>query len=64
MPARDRETQLTELIYTRHPRFAGTQTFHGWHREHVEGGDVLLLAPGVLAVGVGERSLGCCHKGG
>jgi arginine deiminase len=56
MPARDRETQLTELIYTLHPRFAGTTTFHGWHREHVEGGDVLLLAPGVLAVGVGERT--------
>ena len=29
---------------------------HGWHHEHVEGGDVLLLAPGVIAVGVGERT--------
>ena len=56
MPARNRETQLTELIYTRHPRFAGTPTIHGWQHEHVEGGDVLLLAPGVLAVGVGERT--------
>jgi arginine deiminase len=56
MPARERETQLTELIYTRHPRFVGTPTIHGWHREHVEGGDVLLLAPGVVAVGVGERT--------
>lgn len=56
MPARSRETQLTELIYTRHPRFAGVTTLHGWHREHLEGGDVLLLAPGVLAVGVGERT--------
>jgi arginine deiminase len=56
MPARERETQLTELIYTEHPRFAGTPTLHGWQREHVEGGDVLLLAPGVLAVGVGERT--------
>jgi arginine deiminase len=56
MPARERETQLTELIYTEHPRFAGTPTIHGWQREHVEGGDVLLLAPGVLAVGVGERT--------
>ena len=26
------------------------------HLEHLEGGDVLLLAPGVLAVGVGERT--------
>jgi arginine deiminase len=56
MPARARETQLTELIYTEHPRFAGTPTIHGWHHEHVEGGDVLLLAPGVIAVGVGERT--------
>ncbi|MCH1865587.1 arginine deiminase [Nocardioides sp. CFH 31398] len=56
MPARRRETQLTELIYTAHPRFAGTRTVHGWHHEHVEGGDVLLLSPGVVAVGVGERT--------
>ncbi|MGY2877041.1 arginine deiminase [Marmoricola sp. URHA0025 HA25] len=56
MPARARETQLTELIYTEHPRFAGTPTIHGAHHEHVEGGDVLLLAPGVVAVGVGERT--------
>ena len=56
MPARERETQLTELIYTEHRRFKGTPTLHGWQREHVEGGDVLLLAPGVIAVGVGERT--------
>jgi len=56
MPARNRETQLTELIYTEHPRFRGTRKIHGWHHEHVEGGDVLLLAPGVIAVGVGERT--------
>ena len=56
MPARKRETQLTELIYTQHPRFVGTPSIHGWHHENVEGGDVLLLAPGVIAVGVGERT--------
>jgi arginine deiminase len=56
MPARSRETHLTELIYTSHPRFAGTPRLHGWRTEHVEGGDVLLLAPGVLAIGVGERT--------
>jgi arginine deiminase len=56
MPARKRETQLTQLIYTEHPRFRGTPTIHGWHHENVEGGDVLLLGPGVLAVGVGERT--------
>jgi len=56
MPARKRETQLTELIYSHHPRFAGQQRIHGHHFEYVEGGDVLLLAPGVVAVGVGERT--------
>jgi arginine deiminase len=56
MPARSRETQLTELIYSLHPRFAGTPRLHGWRDEHVEGGDVLLMAPGVIAIGVGERT--------
>ncbi|MFL6026199.1 MAG: arginine deiminase family protein, partial [Friedmanniella sp.] len=51
-----RETQLTELIYTFHPRFAGVERIHGWQKEHLEGGDVLALADGVLAVGVGERT--------
>jgi len=56
MPARIRETQLTGLIYQHHPRFAGVPRVHGPHLEHLEGGDVLLLAPGVFAVGVGERT--------
>jgi arginine deiminase len=56
MPARERETQLTDLIYGHHPRFEGVPKIHGWQSEHVEGGDVLLLAPGVIAVGVGERT--------
>ncbi len=56
MPARMRETQLTNLVYEHHPRFAGVGRLHGPHLEHLEGGDVLLLAPGVMAVGVGERT--------
>ncbi len=56
MPARVRESQLTDLIYSTHPRFAGVARIHGADHEHVEGGDVLLLAPGVIAVGVGERT--------
>ena len=43
MPARKRETQLTELIYRHHPRFAASPRILGHHFEHVEGGDVLLL---------------------
>ena len=56
MPARRRETQLTELIYAFHPRFSGVKRIHGWEREYLEGGDVLALSEGVLAVGVGERT--------
>jgi arginine deiminase len=56
MPARTRETQLTELIYSFHPRFAGVDQIHGWEKEHLEGGDVLALADGVLAVGIGQRT--------
>src|SRR3954454_22768935 len=36
MPARERESQLTDLIYSLHPRFAGVERIHGAHREHVE----------------------------
>jgi arginine deiminase len=56
MPARRRETTLTNAIYRHHPRFAGTQFAYEPSLEHVEGGDVLLLAAGVIAVGVGERT--------
>jgi arginine deiminase len=56
MPARRRETTLTRAIYSHHPRFAGTGLLYEPDLEPVEGGDVLLLAPGVLAVGVGERT--------
>jgi arginine deiminase len=56
MPARNRETTLTRAIYTHHPRFAGTDLLYEPGLEHVEGGDVLLLAPNVLAIGVGERT--------
>ena len=56
MPARARETTLTQAIYRHHPRFAGTSLLYQPGLEHVEGGDVLLLAPGVIAVGVGERT--------
>lgn len=53
---RARETQLATVVYRHHPRFAGTKWLYGPDLEHVDGGDVLLLAPGVLAVGVGQRT--------
>ncbi len=56
MEARRRESSLTGLIYERHPRFAGVRPLYDPSLEHVEGGDILLLSPGVLAVGTGERT--------
>ncbi len=56
MPARVRETALTRIIYTYHPRFAGTEHLYEPSYEPVEGGDILLLGPGVIAIGTGERT--------
>ena len=59
MDARSRETSMTAAIYRHHPRFAGTPLLYGGDTEHsawLEGGDVLVLAPGVLAIGVGQRT--------
>ncbi len=56
LPARVRETSLTDLIYAHHPRFLGVRRAYESRSAPVEGGDVLLLAPGVVAVGGGERT--------
>ncbi|MCM6777216.1 arginine deiminase [Nocardia sp. CDC159] len=56
LPARARETSLTDLIYAFHPRFLGVRRAYESHTAPMEGGDVLLLAPGVVAIGVGERT--------
>ncbi|WP_026412498.1 arginine deiminase [Actinomadura oligospora] len=56
MPARRNESALTSLIYRHHPRFAGIRPIYDPSMEHVEGGDIMLLSPGVVAVGTGERT--------
>ena len=59
MPARRRESAITGAIYRHHPRFAGTELLYGGSQQDqawLEGGDVLVLAPGVLAIGVGQRT--------
>ncbi|TMS50608.1 arginine deiminase [Mycobacterium sp. DBP42] len=56
LPARVRETSLTDVIYAHHPRFLGVRRAYESRSAPVEGGDVLLLGPGVVAVGVGERT--------
>ena len=54
--ARAREASLADVIYAHHPRFLGTRRAYESRVAPVEGGDVLLLAPGVIAVGVGDRT--------
>jgi arginine deiminase len=44
------------VVYGHHPRFAGSKSLYGPWLEHVEGGDVLLLAPSVIAVGAGDQT--------
>jgi arginine deiminase len=61
MSARAREASITRAIYRHSPRFAGTPLLYGDNdaerpEAFLEGGDVLLLAPGVVAIGVGERT--------
>ena len=56
LPARMRESSLTDLVYAHHPRFLGARRAFESRSAPVEGGDVLLLSPGVVAVGVGERT--------
>ena len=58
LPARQRESTITAAIYRHHPRFAGTAILYGAGDDDawLEGGDVLCLADGVLAVGVGQRT--------
>ena len=56
MPARRREVLLTAAVYAHHPRFAGTVSVYSPGEQWLEGGDVLALAPGVLAIGVGQRT--------
>ncbi len=58
MHARQREATLTRAVYRHHPRFTGSPLLYGGSTEEAwfEGGDVLLLAEGVVAVGVGQRT--------
>jgi arginine deiminase len=54
--ARRREAWITAAVYRHHQRFAGTPLLYDPSDEWLEGGDVLLLAPKVIAVGVGQRT--------
>jgi arginine deiminase len=59
MPARRAEQILWEAIYVHHPDFAGTEVWYGEARglhATLEGGDVLVLSPRCVAIGLSERT--------
>jgi arginine deiminase len=68
-PARWREGILARAIFRFHPELKttpvlhdplrpepGMEEFFGYHRPRLEGGDMLVLSPEVVAVGVSERT--------
>jgi arginine deiminase len=58
MPQRRREAQLAAVVYGHHPLFAGTKMLYQPELEPLDGGDVLLAAPGVIAVGCHGHAAG------
>src|SRR5258708_39769348 len=54
LPARVRETSLTDLIYAHHPRFLGVRRAYESPSAPGGGRGVPLLGPGVVAIGGGE----------
>jgi arginine deiminase len=53
-PPRRREAALIRSLYRHHPRFAGVACVHGPEQEPLDAGDLLQLAPGVIAAGISE----------
>jgi arginine deiminase len=55
-PGRRAEAELAAIVFAYHPMFAGTKRLYDPGHELLAGGDVLLLAPGVVAIGVGRQT--------
>lgn len=55
-PARSREAALIACLYRHHPRFAGVACVYDPGLEPLDAGDVLQLAPGVVAAGISPRT--------
>lgn len=53
---RRREAELAAVVFGHHPLFAGTKRLYEPGHEVLAGGDVLLLAPGVVAIGTGAQT--------
>ncbi len=50
---RRQEAELAAIVFGHHPLFAGTKRLYEPAHEPLAGGDVLLLGPGVVAIGIG-----------
>ena len=50
------EAELASAVFTHHPLFVGAKRIYEPGFEQLSGGDVLLLAPGVVAIGVGPHT--------
>jgi arginine deiminase len=50
------EAELAAIVFAHHPLFAGTKRLYEPGHELLAGGDVLLLAPGVMAIGTGAQT--------
>ena len=55
-PGRTVEAELAAIVFEHHPRFTGTKRLYEPGLEELTGGDVLLLAPGVVAIGIGFQT--------
>jgi arginine deiminase len=55
-PGRRREAELAAIVFAHHPMFAATKRLYEPGHELLAGGDVLLPAPGVVAIGVGAQT--------
>lgn len=54
---RCRETIFGEYIFKYHPDYKGTKLYYDrYNSYHIEGGDVQVLSPEVLAIGISERT--------
>src|SRR6185437_14509603 len=50
------EAELAAIVFAHHPMFSGTKWLYEPGHELLAGGDVLLLAPGVVAIGTGSQT--------
>jgi arginine deiminase len=53
---RRQEAELAAVVFGHHPMFAGTKRLYEPAHEQLAGGDVLLLGPGVVAIGIGGQT--------